>query len=90
MMSFLSLAGFVLRSGRRVLNFLPNSSSARLYAMVLCGVALCCNRYTCSLMYGSSLSTPDVWKIFLRCFMKASTRPVASGSSALHVPQELL
>ena len=50
---------------------------------MLCGVALCCLRYSFSLMYGSSLSTPDVWKIFLRCFMKASTRPVASGSAAL-------
>ena len=49
-MSSLSLAGFALRSGRRVLNFLPNSSSAGHFFMVLCGVALCCIRYSLSLM----------------------------------------
>ena len=65
------------------MNLLPNGSSAGLFSLVLCGVALCCLRYLFSLMYGSSLSTPDVWPFFLRCFMTASARSVALGSSAL-------
>ena len=81
-MSPLSLAGSGLRSGKMVFTLRPNSSSAGLAPVVGCGVDLKLLRWRLRSMYGSLCWVMLVCHTLLRCFMKVSQVPLASGSSA--------